>query len=177
MAAPVLILTGPPGVGKTTAAATLAQTRPRSVHLETDFFFRSIVSDYVPPWLPESQDQNQLAMGLAADGAAAYARAGYFTVVEGIVIPRWFLAPLRETLREAGLDTAYAVLRAPLDECLGRITEREGLLPERDAIAGIWEEFADLGEHEGHAVEVSGCAAAEIVQRLEQRLADGSLTL
>jgi tRNA uridine 5-carbamoylmethylation protein Kti12 len=51
---PVLIVTGPPGVGKTTAAGILAARSERSVHLEADAFFRFIRSGFVEPWTPES---------------------------------------------------------------------------------------------------------------------------
>ncbi|HEY8809232.1 MAG TPA: ATP-binding protein [Solirubrobacterales bacterium] len=56
---PVLILTGPPGVGKTLAAGLLLAHIPRAVHLEADHFFRYIRSGYVEPWKPESDEQNR----------------------------------------------------------------------------------------------------------------------
>lgn len=43
-AQPVLILTGPPGVGKSTTAAILCGRTERAVHLESDAFFRFISS-------------------------------------------------------------------------------------------------------------------------------------
>jgi ATPase family associated with various cellular activities (AAA) len=46
---PVLILTGPPGAGKTTAARVLAERSERAVHLESDRFFHFIRSGYVEP--------------------------------------------------------------------------------------------------------------------------------
>jgi len=69
---PVLILTGPPGAGKTTVAAELVARSPRAVHLESDRFFHFIRSGYVEPWRPESADQNRVAMRIVAEAAAGY---------------------------------------------------------------------------------------------------------
>jgi adenylate kinase family enzyme len=73
---PVLILTGPPGVGKTTVAGILAARRQRAVHLEADRFFRFIAAGYVEPWKRESHQQNRLVMEIVAGAATAYAGAG-----------------------------------------------------------------------------------------------------
>lgn len=143
-------MSGPPGAGKTTVAGLIAALSPRSVHVEADRFFESIKSGYVDPWKPESHEQNTKVMRIVGDVAAAYAHAGYFTIVEGIVIPRWFLAPLTEQLWDAGHEVAYAVLRAPLELCLARCDS----VP-RDVVEEIWHEFADLGELEFHAVDSS----------------------
>jgi predicted kinase len=173
---PVLILTGPPGVGKTTAAAILAERVSPAVHLEADAFFRFIRAGYVEPWKPESHDQNRLVMGIVAAAAAAYAKAGYFTIVDGIVIPRWFLEPLRDGLRAAGLGVAYAVARAPLSVCEARLREREGLLDPR-AIERLWSDFAELGDLEQNAVDVVGLSPGESADAISRALADGRLTV
>jgi tRNA uridine 5-carbamoylmethylation protein Kti12 len=173
---PVLILTGPPGVGKTSAAAILAERADRAVHLEADAFFRFIHAGYVEPWKPESHDQNRLVMGIVAEAAAAYAGAGYFTIVDGIVIPRWFLDPLRERLRGAGLGVAYGVVRAPLPICEARLREREDFF-DADAIVRLWEAFENLGELEGNAVDVTGLGPGEVADAIARALADGRLNV
>jgi predicted kinase len=175
---PILILTGPPGVGKTTVAEILAARCPRAVHLESDVFFRFIRSDYVEPWKPESHQQNRVVMDIVGDAAAAYAAAGYRTIVDGIVIPGWFLEPLRDRLRDAGIPVAYAVLRAPRSVCTARVQSREGPAPvDSGALAQLWETFADLGELERHVLDVGDKEPGEAADLVVRSLADGQLAV
>jgi predicted kinase len=173
---PVLILTGPPGAGKTTTATALAGRFPRAVHLESDRFFQFIRSDYVEPWRPESDHQNRVVMRIVAEAAARYAAAGYFTVIDGIVIPGWFLEPVREVLHDAGHQVALAVLRAPLSLCLARVQEREGG-PEADsgALEQIWQSFADVGEFEANVLEPAGEDVEKVTEILAGHLEDNRL--
>jgi hypothetical protein len=133
--------------------------------MEADRFFDFIAAGRIAPWLPESHEQNSTVMRSVADAAAAYADGGYFTIVEGIVIPRWFLAPLRERL--TGHDLAYAVLRAPLEVCAER---RPSIGP--GVIERIWREFADLGPVESHALDVRDESPGSVADQL----ADGLTT-
>jgi predicted kinase len=175
---PVLILTGSPGAGKTTTARTLVERWERAVHLESDHFFHFIRSGYVEPWRPESAEQNEVVMRIVAGAAAAYASAGYLTVVDGIVLPRFFLVPLRDALRDAGHEVAYAVLRAPLSVCVSRAQARaDRPLADPDVVEGLWHDFADLGPLEAHAIDIDREDPSEAADLLAQRLEDGSLAV
>jgi predicted kinase len=177
-ASPVLILTGPPGSGKSTTAELLAARADSSVHLEADRFFDFIRSGFVEPWRLESEEQNGVVMRIVSEAAAGYAAAGFFTIVDGIVIPRWYLGPLRETLAAAGLAVSYAVLRPPLPVCSARVDAREGgPLAAPTVIQQLWEEFADLGELERCAIELGEQDPEEVADVVSRLLADGRLML
>jgi hypothetical protein len=147
----------------------LAASRERAVAVEADRFFDFITSGFVEPWKPESHDQNTTVMRAVADAARAYAGDGWFTIVEGIVIPRWFLTPLRERLEAGGHRIAYAVLRAPLDVCVAR---RPAI--EREVVESIWRQFEDLGPLADHAVDTTDrspdAVAGELAAGLGGRL-------
>jgi hypothetical protein len=114
-------------------------------------------------------------MEIVGNVAAAYADAGYVTIVEGIVIPRWFLEPLRDALHAAGHRTAYAVLRAPLATCLERVRGRDGALSDPAVVEQLWNEFADLGQWEGHAIEAGDASPDELAARMAEKLDAGDL--
>jgi predicted kinase len=151
---------------------------PQAVHLEADQFFRFVSSGYVEPWKPESQEQNEVVMRVVAAAASGYAGAGYFTIVDGIVIPAWFLEPVRAALADAGHTVAYAVLRAPLAACTERAERREGpFLADPEVVRQLWESFADLGELESNAVDLEDEGPEQAAEIVAARLEAGELSL
>ena len=173
---PILILSGPPGVGKTTTARLLAAGSERAVHLESDSFFHFIRAGYVEPWKQESHKQNTTVMQIVAAAAAGYAEAGYFTIIDGIISPRWFFDPLRDALQAAGHAVAYAVHRAPLAVCASRAASRkERRIADPSVIEQLWRDFADLGSLEDHAIDSDGKSAEQVVVEVAQCLGDGTL--
>jgi len=158
----VLIITGPPGAGKTAAAGLVAQRFDRAVCLESDWFWTTIVKGFVPPWRPEADPQNRAVLTAVAEAAAALATGGYHVVIDGIVGP-WYLGLVTGPLARHDIATHYVVLRPDLEVTRGRVgarvarEARKSLLASafrnEDPVARMWGEFSDLGEFERHVID------------------------
>ena len=167
-----MIVSGPPGSGKTTVSTALAAGCERGVHLESDWFFRSIRSGFVAPWLPDAHSQNAAVMAVAADAAAAYADAGYAVVWDGVVGP-WFLDRVARRLAARKIRVQYLVLRPRRVTALERVRGR-GDTAETSGTEAMYDQFAELGEFEPHVVS-SDAPAAQVIEACRAALVEGSL--
>lgn len=84
----MLLIGGPPGVGKTMVAGLLAARRTRSVRLEMDDIRQLVVSGAEAPWRgPEGAAQDSLAAAQAGRLAEDYLSAGFDVVVTDVLLP------------------------------------------------------------------------------------------
>jgi energy-coupling factor transporter ATP-binding protein EcfA2 len=136
----LLVVTGPPGAGKSTIARILADRLEPSVLVVGDAFFGFLARGAIEPWLPASHAQNEIVTRAAAAAAGRFASSGYETVYDGIIGP-WFL-PLFAT--GTGLDRLdYAVLLPSVDQCLTRVATRaDHAFADPDATRKMHHEFA-----------------------------------
>lgn len=172
----ILILAGPPGAGKSTVARRIATSYRLGVHLHTDDFWDYISAGAIPPYLPESDAQNQTVMSVIAGAALTYARGGFDVVVDGIVGP-WMLDHFQEIPAEVALN--YVILRPDRGETLARAVARteEGALTEETPVVAMWDQFRDVGELESHVLDSTGESVDTTVNRVSVLVASGAVRL
>ncbi|AEG05131.1 ATP-binding protein [Sinorhizobium meliloti] len=170
----ILVLTGPPGSGKTTTAQALAAEPGSSkVHLHCDDFWHFIKNGAIPPYLPEAHQQNAVVVDVLTKVAATYARGGYFVVVDGIVGP-WFLEPFRKITA----PLHYVVLRPPLDVAIRRCQQRGGdTLTDPVPIAALHQQLSSLGPLERHVLPTEGHTREDTLSAVIQAVKSGSFRL
>lgn len=149
----MLILTGPPGAGKSTVSRLLAKRWPASVHLHTDDFWHFIANGWIAPHLPAAHRQNQVIMRALAGVAVQYATGGYQVIVDGIVGP-WFIDEFRRPARAAGVEAHYVVLRPDRETTLARATGRGAdHLTAAEPVLHMYQQFAELGAYTSHVLD------------------------
>lgn len=173
----ILILTGPPGTGKSTVADLLTRGERPAVHLHgDDFFDRTIKGGYVLPWLPESRAQNETVTRVLVASACAYAEGSYFVVLDGLVGP-WFLEPYRVASRERRVPLSYAVLRADVETCVRRVRERDSHDGGDEVVRAMHRQFSELGELERHVMDSRTASAERLAEEVRTAFAAGRLAL
>jgi hypothetical protein len=159
MSGPMIIVSGPSGVGKSTVSRLIAAAFDRSVHLKTDDLMASVVSGWLDPNRPEAKSQNEAIGAALAVSAISFAVAGYTTVVDGHLLPDG-VDGLAAACVARGPSCHYVVLIADLDTCWARASGRsERRWPlEVQPFAALHARFAGLDLDERHIVDATASA-------------------
>jgi chloramphenicol 3-O-phosphotransferase len=122
--AQIVIISGPPGAGKSSVCRALCDRYDRTVHLETDVLYGAIKMGFVQPWLAASSRQNHMVSRAAARAATAYAQDLYAVFIDGVIGPH-LLPDYVEELRVAQTPVHLAVLLPSLESVVERGIARE----------------------------------------------------
>lgn len=168
----IVVITGSPGTGKTTAATIAAKESDmeKSVHMHTDDFYHYLSKGAIPPHLPESNTQNLIVIEAFLEAAKRYVNGGYDVVIDGIIGP-WFLKPWLTIVQE-GYEVHYIILRASKEKTMKRAMERSKLDRKTNIeLAEImWEQFCNLGIYEQNVIDTTSLSIHETVSMIKEKI-------
>ncbi len=171
----LLVVTGPPGSGKSTVSKVLADQTGPSVLIEGDRFFAFLARDAIEPWLPESHEQNTVVVSAAAAATGRFAAGGFITVYDGVVGPL-FLDTFGAATGLAELD--YVVLMPSVETCLERVLTRRGHgFRDEAAVRKMHDEFAGATVAARHVLTIRSETVAEVVDHITAAWEAGKLTV
>jgi predicted kinase len=146
---PVLVLTGPPAVGKSTTARALAEARARCAVVDVDDVRRLVVSGGAAPWDgEEGRRQQHLGVRNACALAGRFVESGIEVVVADVLTPET-LAVYRERLP----GCLVVRLTVPLDEAWRRAATRAQWLTDEEFVA-LYEADAAAAPAADHVLDV-----------------------
>ena len=168
----IIIITGSPGTGKSTISSILAKesNMSKSVNMQTDDFYHYLSKGAIPPYLPESNEQNLIVIEAFLESAKRYARGGYDVIVDGIVGP-WFLDPWIKAAQE-NYEVHYIILRATKEETMKRAIERSKLNKETNInlVETMWNQFNNLGKYESNVIDTTNSSIEETVLKVKTEI-------
>lgn len=128
----VILLSGPPGSGKSAVAEAICERFDRMLHIEVDTLRHWVKAGYRHPWAGDAQAAEQRL--LATRNASAIARESvavrYAAVIDDTITPP-DVAVYRDALEGVPCYVHLVTLLPSLEVCLARGAGRASSVPER----------------------------------------------
>ncbi len=131
----IILLSGPPGAGKSSVAEALCERFDRMLHVEVDELRHMVRAGYRRPQVDDHQAIEQMELGCRnASAIALQSVAMRYSVVIADVISASAVSWYRDALARSPVRVAFVTLLPNLDEILRRDLARQHSLPDRSRV-------------------------------------------
>lgn len=160
--AKLYILTGPPGVGKSTVSKKLAERLPKSALIEGDEIYHQVVGGYAPAW--KEGNHLDLFWKICLDMIRTYLENGYDVVFNYIVNP-YNLEFITNCLEE--FEIKFTVLLVDEKTLLARDSMRDEECQMKERCITLLNSFKNKGFDEKYLLDSSNLSVDETVDFIE----------
>lgn len=172
--AQILILTGPPGAGKSSVAQALADRYDRVAHIDVDTLRGFITpTGYIAPDKPGWERQRALATRNACTLAQNFMAERFAVIIDDVVTSRAELDLYIEGLTPVGVPVHFVRLLPSREACQTRNRERRTGRMGAGRIEVVYDQFEAAGEMPGSVIDSSSLSIEATADRLQALTTSG----
>jgi chloramphenicol 3-O-phosphotransferase len=167
--ADILILTGPPGSGKSAVAEALGDRYDRVAHVEVEVLRRFITpTGFAKPHQPEREHQYRLGVRNACAVARNFVEERFGVIIDDIVTDSANLSLYVDGLKACGVPVHFVRLMPSLAECERRDRERKEWRAAPGRVRQVYREMEAAGAFAGSAIDSTRQSVQETADRVQE---------